>query len=96
MLLRIYCLRLQQRKSPLISPLSLSSLENQSPLLNAHLLLQTDHEVRPDCNYLGTFVQDITNLCSVNRENPKVTRAGGQEFETEGYNVIVRQENCGW
>ncbi|KAH6723351.1 hypothetical protein BKA61DRAFT_465645 [Leptodontidium sp. MPI-SDFR-AT-0119] len=56
----------------------------------------TDHEVRPDCNYLGTFVQDITNLCSVNRENPKVTRAGGQEFETEGYNVIVRQENCGW
>ncbi|KAH9212391.1 hypothetical protein DL95DRAFT_411179 [Leptodontidium sp. 2 PMI_412] len=50
----------------------------------------------PDCNYLGTFVQDITNLCSVNRENPKVTRAGGQEFETEGYNVIVRQENCGW
>ncbi|KAH7354864.1 hypothetical protein BKA65DRAFT_535201 [Rhexocercosporidium sp. MPI-PUGE-AT-0058] len=56
----------------------------------------SDREVRPECKYLGSFVQDIINLCSVNRENPKITRAGGQEFEIEGYNVIVKQESCGW
>ncbi|KAG4435073.1 hypothetical protein IFR05_009432 [Cadophora sp. M221] len=63
---------------------------------SAYICNDTDHEVRPDCTYLGSFVQDIINLCSVNREHPMVTRAGGQEFETEGYNVIVRQESCGW
>ncbi|KAG4425485.1 hypothetical protein IFR04_001404 [Cadophora malorum] len=40
----------------------------------------SDREVRPDCNYLGSFVQDIINLCTIDRHNPKIARAGRREF----------------
>ncbi|PVH87515.1 hypothetical protein DL98DRAFT_581524 [Cadophora sp. DSE1049] len=56
----------------------------------------SDREVRSDCNYLGSFVRDIINLCTIDRQNPKIARAGGQEFHTDGYNVIVRKEACQW
>lgn len=46
--------------------------------------LQNDYEINPASIYLATYVIDIYNSCRVG------SQAGGQEFDTDKYNIILR------
>lgn len=53
---------------------------------------QNDYRIAPALNYLGSYAQDLVDQCSDNPKHPK--ESGGQEFDTDNYNVIVRGEYC--
>ncbi|EPE24347.1 hypothetical protein GLAREA_08199 [Glarea lozoyensis ATCC 20868] len=44
--------------------------------------------IRPDCIYIASYAQDILNTCH--------QQACGQKFDTDRYNVVIRQEWCEW
>ncbi|PVH88222.1 hypothetical protein DL98DRAFT_508926 [Cadophora sp. DSE1049] len=44
------------------------------------------------CKYIASYAQDILDKCSVYTREDKTWRVGGQEWDTDRYNVIVRYE----
>lgn len=55
---------------------------------------QNDYEIDPATPYLGSYASDIINLCNIQTLGD-IAYAGGQEFDTDGYNIIVRgTESC--
>ena len=55
----------------------------------------TGHEIEyltysPDCGYLASYVDDTYQQCALQVGVPY----GGQEFDTDDYNIIVGLANC--
>lgn len=48
------------------------------------LFLQNKYMIRSQVNYLGTYVADIAAHCG------NGVYAGGQEFDTDHYNILAR------
>jgi hypothetical protein len=53
---------------------------------------QNDYAIHPSCNYLSSYALDIVNSCSWASGGVEYT--GGQEFDTDNYNVIVHSTSC--
>ncbi|KAH8673767.1 hypothetical protein BX600DRAFT_433381 [Xylariales sp. PMI_506] len=49
--------------------------------------------IEPLCSYVATYVQDLLDKCQVTAKNG-VEDVEGQEFDTNGYNVIVGYAEC--
>jgi len=56
------------------------------------ILQQNSYDIWPNCGYLASYAQDIENSCSI--DDADVWFTGGQEFDSDKYNVIVRDDNC--
>ncbi|RDL38352.1 uncharacterized protein BP5553_02692 [Venustampulla echinocandica] len=62
---------------------------------NSAIYLCNDNrfKITPMCNYIASYAKDLIDKCS---EYPPVHTflTCGQEFDTDGYNVIVREDRC--
>jgi hypothetical protein len=54
------------------------------------IIFQLNVPVTPGLSYISTYVNDIYTSC----KDPNGQQTGGQEFDDNGYNVIVRNDNC--
>ncbi|KAF4626802.1 hypothetical protein G7Y89_g11356 [Cudoniella acicularis] len=64
---------------------------------NSDIWLCNDNDgpIYNGCSYMATFAQDIINSCSVDLAPVTwTTIAGGQEFDTNDFNIIVRSDSC--
>ncbi|KAI1334716.1 hypothetical protein F5Y15DRAFT_420647 [Xylariaceae sp. FL0016] len=50
--------------------------------------------ITPACAYLGTYVQDLITICAVQDQIHHLPSVRGQEFDSDGYNVIVGWGDC--
>ncbi|KAE9373604.1 hypothetical protein N431DRAFT_535069 [Stipitochalara longipes BDJ] len=52
--------------------------------------------IDPATVYIASYAQDLINLCSFEDLSPwgDASYTGGQEFDTDKYNVIVRLDSC--
>ncbi|KUJ19191.1 uncharacterized protein LY89DRAFT_479656 [Mollisia scopiformis] len=57
-----------------------------------YLCNDNDYGITPTCPYMGSYAQDIINDCS-HCEGPNDCVTCGQEFDSDNYNIIVR-DNC--
>jgi len=57
------------------------------------VLRQNNGGIDPQLNYIASYASDIINRCGVAPPfSPAL--AAGQEFDTDNYNVIVREDGC--
>ena len=61
---------------------------------NTWFELQNPYLIYPASPYLASYAQDLLNYCSNFNEEPKMQKVGGQEFDTDNYNIIVRADSC--
>jgi hypothetical protein len=54
--------------------------------------LQNDYEINPSAVYLATYAMDIGNSCQISPGGHYFV--GGQEFDTDNYNIIVQAGAC--
>lgn len=54
---------------------------------------QNHYTISPNCAYLATYAEDIDSTCGNPDGNGDFTTCG-QLFDYDGYNVIVRHDNC--
>jgi hypothetical protein len=52
--------------------------------------------IEPASAYIASYAQDLVNLCTTGSFDkfPDYRKTGGQEFDSDGYNVIVKQDSC--
>ena len=72
-----------------------SPLHSGNDLHKIHVT-QNDHPIHPSCNYLGSYAQDIYDKCVWDDDYSgfDVLFTGGQEFDTDNYNIIVHSTSC--
>ncbi|TVY15182.1 hypothetical protein LARI1_G008051 [Lachnellula arida] len=65
-----------------------------SCLTSSAIFLCNDNNdgIAPQLNYIASYASDIINRCGVSPFTPAL--AAGQEFDTDHYNVIVREDSC--
>jgi hypothetical protein len=51
-----------------------------------------DHAVGPHCSDVVDLAQDILNSCTY--RNGRNHETQGQEFNTDGWNVVIGQQHC--
>lgn len=56
-----------------------------------YLCNDNDFAIEPACNYLATYIEDIVNTCHSGDWTGGAL--SGQEFDTDGYNVVVGKSN---
>ncbi|EFR01023.1 hypothetical protein MGYG_04026 [Nannizzia gypsea CBS 118893] len=49
-----------------------------------------DHKVSVPCKLVAEYTRDILDICA----SPDVVSLRGQEFDSDGWNVVVRESNC--
>jgi hypothetical protein len=55
---------------------------------------QNGYKIDPAMPYLGSYASDIINLCNI-RTLGDIAYAGGQEFDTDRYNINFQgTESC--
>ncbi|KAF4615549.1 hypothetical protein G7Y89_g15311 [Cudoniella acicularis] len=60
-----------------------------------YLCNDNDDEIWNACDYMATFAQDIVDQCTTTYPPPVwTTRSGGQEFDSNNFNIIVRDDSC--
>lgn len=57
------------------------------------MYFQNPYHIAPNCAYLGSYAQDLVASCSYTTYAPIDDQTGGQEFDTDGYNIIVREDD---
>ncbi|CZR56164.1 uncharacterized protein PAC_06052 [Phialocephala subalpina] len=58
-----------------------------------YLCNDNDYGITPNCGYIGSYASDLINQCVL--YNPiGQGYVCGQEFDTDRYNVIVREDSC--
>ncbi|KUJ23865.1 uncharacterized protein LY89DRAFT_744404 [Mollisia scopiformis] len=62
---------------------------------NAAIYLCNDNAygITPNCAYMASYATDIINDC-VFYDDQGNAYVCGQEFDTDGYNIIVREDSC--
>jgi hypothetical protein len=67
------------------------------PLPSSHALLkylQNSYAIAPDCGYLASYADTIITHCVWFDRGGNQGLTGGQMFDTDGYNVIVKKAKC--
>ncbi|KAN0098402.1 hypothetical protein V8E51_014065 [Hyaloscypha variabilis] len=61
-----------------------------------YLCNDNPYSIQPASPYLASYAQDLINICTTGSDDhyPDYKRTGGQEFDTDGYNIIVREDGC--
>jgi hypothetical protein len=61
-----------------------------------YLCNDNPYSIQPASPYLASYAQDLINICTTGSDDhyPDYKRTGGQEFDTDGYNIIVREDSC--
>ncbi|CAG8975715.1 hypothetical protein HYALB_00009122 [Hymenoscyphus albidus] len=59
---------------------------------DAHIVLcnDNDYDIYPDCTYLSTYADDIRTDCQYFSWTSSKWYTGGQKFDTDHYNIIVK------
>jgi hypothetical protein len=52
--------------------------------------------IEPASTYIASYAQDLVNLCTTGSftKFPAYRKTGGQEFDSDRYNVIVKKDSC--
>ncbi|KAE8444786.1 hypothetical protein EG329_014246 [Mollisiaceae sp. DMI_Dod_QoI] len=53
-----------------------------------------DFTIYENCGYMATYVDDLATACGLRDQWGGYTSVCGQEFDTFGYNIIVRADAC--
>ncbi|KAH9223561.1 hypothetical protein DL95DRAFT_492705 [Leptodontidium sp. 2 PMI_412] len=53
-----------------------------------------DNEIRPSCNDVGIYAQALVNNCRYKRGFLRHDGVGGQVWDNENWNVVVRKDGC--
>jgi hypothetical protein len=61
-----------------------------------YLCNDNDYHIEPASAYIASYAKDLVDLCTTGSFDkfPKYRYTGGQEFGNDGYNVIVKHDNC--
>ncbi|KAG4443350.1 hypothetical protein IFR05_001139 [Cadophora sp. M221] len=92
---KIYCIPIAGWNWAKVNDVLVNNLINRLQTSEILLCNDSDKAINPFCVWIASYAVDISKRChsTYNDARPRGL-VGGQEFDTDGFNVIVRKDKC--